>query len=119
MSQFVNRLKESVSGPIAKTVIALSCASPRLRGCFARARVTPNRFGKKVVPVALGKGRNLLIAGAADVHLSFQLFWVGIDYYEPFTRTVIECLGMRSEFFIDVGANIGFFRSLRPNSIPG
>jgi FkbM family methyltransferase len=52
---------------------------------------------------------SLLIAGADDVHLSFQLFWVGIDYYEPFTRTVIEMLSAHVRTFIDVGANIGFF----------
>jgi len=50
-----------------------------------------------------------MIAGAGDVHLSFQLFWTGMDYYEPFTRTVIEMLAERSQSFIDVGANIGFF----------
>ena len=32
-----------------------------------------------------------------------------MDYYEPFTRTVIEMLSPRAEVFIDVGANIGFF----------
>ena len=30
-----------------------------------------------------------MMTGAGNVHLTFQLFWRGIDYYEPFTRRVI------------------------------
>lgn len=105
-----NTLKQLVSTPIAKVVIALSCASPSLRHYLGRVGITPGRFGKRVVRVPLSdRPGSLLIAGANEVHLSFQLFWVGIDYYEPFTRTVVEMLSSRSGVFIDVGANIGFF----------
>ena len=97
-----NTLKQLVTTPIAKIVIALSCASPSLRHFFGRVGITPALFGKRVVRVPLG-GRpgSLLIAGAGEVHLSFQLFWVGIDYYEPFTRTVVEMLSARADVFID------------------
>lgn len=105
-----NTLKKSVSSPIAKAVIATCCAFPSLRSSFARAHLTPNRFGARVVRIPFrNRAHSLLIAGAADVHLSFQLFWTGIDYYEPFTRTVIEMLAMQAQVFVDVGANIGFF----------
>src|SRR5215469_7338724 len=105
-----NTLKQLVSTPIAKIVIALSSASPSLRHYFGRMGITPSRFGKRVVRVPFREQpASLLIAGAGDVHLSFQLFWVGMDYYEPFTRTVIEMLSGRAGVFIDVGANIGFF----------
>jgi FkbM family methyltransferase len=110
MPQFRNTLKQLISTPIAKIVIALCCASPSLRHYLGRVGITPGRFGKRVVRVPLrDRPGSLLIAGAGDVHLSFQLFWVGIDYYEPFTRTVVEMLAARAEVFIDVGANIGFF----------
>src|SRR5215469_15817835 len=104
MPRFRNKVKHLVSTPIAKTVIALSCASPSLRHYFGRVGITPNRFGKRVVRVPFReRPGSLLIAGAADVHLSFCLFWIGIDYYEPFTRTVIEMLSTQTEVFIDVG----------------
>jgi FkbM family methyltransferase len=60
------------------------------------------------VPIS-GRSTSLLITGAGTCHLSFQLFWRGINYYEPFTRTVIETLTASRELFVDVGANIGFF----------
>jgi FkbM family methyltransferase len=110
MVELQNTLKRTVSSPIAKAVIMTCCVFPSLRGHFARAHVTPNHFGNRVVRVRFrNRSDGLLIAGAADVHLSFQLFWTGIDYYEPFTRTVIEMLARHTGAFIDVGANIGFF----------
>ena len=110
MVELQNTLKRTVSSPIAKAVIATCCVFPSLRGHFARAHVTPNRFGNRVVRIPFrDRAGGLLIAGANDVHLSFQLFWTGIDYYEPFTRTVIEMLARHTGAFIDVGANIGFF----------
>src|SRR5207248_2014430 len=110
MSPPLNTIKKSITSPIAKMVIGLSCASPGLRSAFRRAGITPSRFGNRLVRVPFRSGPgSLRIAGAGDVHLSFQLFWSGIDYYEPFTRTVIELLARSSRVFIDVGANIGFF----------
>jgi FkbM family methyltransferase len=69
------------------------------------------------VPLRSHSG-SLFIAGAATVHLSFQLFWTGIDYYEPFTRTVIEMLASQTRFFFDVGANIGFFSLIAAKLTP-
>ena len=106
----MSQLLRSLKNPVAQMIVALSCGRPRLRRCFGRAGITPARFGNRLVPVPLQNGLgSLLFAGAGDVHLSFQLVWTGIDYYEPFTRTVIEMLGSLNEVFIDVGANIGFF----------
>jgi FkbM family methyltransferase len=81
-----------------------------LRRFFASAGITPNHFGKRAVRVPIPNyAGELRISGAATHHLSFQMFWRGINYYEPFTRTVIEWLARSTEFFFDVGANIGFF----------
>jgi FkbM family methyltransferase len=110
MTQLLSTVKKFISSPFAKSVILLSCAIPSLRQCFGRVGVTPASFGNRVVRVPFrNRSGGLLIAGASDVHLSFQLFWSGIDYYEPFTRTVIELLATRTQVFIDVGANLGFF----------
>jgi FkbM family methyltransferase len=108
--QFLSTAKSFISDRVAKVVIALCSASPSLRHCCARAGITPARFGKRVVRVPFrDRPGSLLIAGAGEVHMCFQLFWVGMDYYEPFTRTVIEMLAKQARVFIDVGANVGFF----------
>ena len=110
MAQLLSSIKRFIPSPVTRMVLGACCGSPSLRHYFCRAGITPACFGDRVVRVPFRNGSDsLLIAGAGDVHLSFQLFWVGIDYYEPFTRTVIESLAMKTQVFIDVGANIGFF----------
>jgi FkbM family methyltransferase len=110
MSPISSKIKNSVYVPLARSVIGVCSAIPPLRSLSSRMGITPGCFGDRVVRVPFpNRSGGLLLAGANNVHLSFQLFWTGIDYYEPFTRTVIERLAMRSDFFIDVGANIGFF----------
>jgi FkbM family methyltransferase len=106
----VSRLTKIFSAPAAKAVLLACCAMPTLRPCFARLGMTPSRFASRAARVGIpGGSTNLLLTGMNDNHLSFQLFWRGMDYYEPFTRKVIECLTASSRFFVDVGANIGFF----------
>jgi FkbM family methyltransferase len=103
-------IKEIVATPIAKMLIVVSCLVPPLRHCFTRLGITPAHFGNRVVRVPIrNRSDSLLLTGAGSVHLTFQLFWRGIDYYEPFTRTVIEALASQAKVFVDVGANIGFF----------
>ena len=99
-----------LSVPAAKAVLLACCAMPALRPRFARLGMTPSRFACRAARIGIpGRSSNLLITGMDDNHLSFQLFWTGMDYYEPFTRKVIECLTASSRVFLDVGANIGFF----------
>ena len=110
MSSLATSIRNSVRQPVGKSVIAVCSAIPALRSQFSNIGITPAYFGSRTVRVPFSdRDGSLMIAGAGDVHLSFQLFWTGIDYYEPFTRTVIERLAKRSQAFIDVGANIGFF----------
>jgi FkbM family methyltransferase len=109
MTSNLNALKKTVLAPVGKTLISLSNAVRPLRSLFDRIGITPAHFGSRVVRVPIRKGRSLLLTGAGDVHIAFQLFWRGIDYYEPLTRIVIERLSAAREWFIDVGANIGFF----------
>jgi FkbM family methyltransferase len=97
-------------GPVAKTVIMASSAMPALRTCFARVGVTPARFGNRASRVPLpGRSDSLLFTGMDENNLTYRLFWGGMNYYEPFTRTLIEHLTASSQFFVDIGANIGFF----------
>src|SRR5205814_10624887 len=104
------KMKDMFSVPAAKLVILLCCFVPFLRRFFSSIGITPARFGKRAVRVPIpGRSKSLVISRAGSCHLSFQLFWRGINYYEPFTRTVIEMLTASRDLFVDVGANIGFF----------
>jgi FkbM family methyltransferase len=96
--------------PLEKLLILVCRIFPFLRSFFSRVGITPARFGTRAVRVRIpGRSASVLITGGATNHLSFQLFWRGMNYYEPFTRTVIEMLTPSRELFIDVGANIGLF----------
>src|SRR5712671_6203908 len=104
------KLKSIFSVAASNFVILVCCFVPFLRSCFSRIGVTPARFGRRAVRVPIsGRSTSLVITRAGSCHLSFQLFWRGINYYEPFTRTVIEMLTASRDLFVDVGANIGFF----------
>lgn len=41
-------------------------------------------------------------------YLSFELFWRGLDYYEPLTAWLLNRLAASSQLFVDAGANIGY-----------
>ena len=108
-AQLVN-LKEFARTPVAKAVIAMCSAIPPARRVFTAMGVTPATFGTRVVRVPLRPHReSLRMTGADSVHLVFQLFWRGIDYYEPFTRLTVENLSASADCLIDVGANVGLF----------
>jgi len=108
-SQILN-LKNSARTPLSKAVIAIASAIPAARPLFAAMHVTPAAFGNRAVRVPLRPHRQKLhMVGADSVHLVFQLFWRGIDYYEPFTRIAVENLSASADCFIDVGANVGLF----------
>jgi FkbM family methyltransferase len=101
---------KAIKEPLAHSIIAACCTLPSLRRSFAAAGVTPARFGERAVAIPFPDRRDkLVITGAGTNHLSFQLFWRGMNYYEPFTRTVLEGLTSSRDVFIDVGANAGFF----------
>lgn len=57
-------------------------------------------------------GHRLRLASFGENYLSFELFWRGLDYYEPVTTALAVMLTKSSGLFVDAGANIGFY-SLR------
>src|SRR2546423_13323743 len=110
MSSQLSRLKKSARIPVAKGVIAMCSAMPWVRRLFVGMGMTPSTFGTRAVRVPLGPhGQSLRMTGTDRVHLVFQLFWSGIDYYEPFTRLTVESLTASTDCLIDVGANVGLF----------
>jgi FkbM family methyltransferase len=82
---------------------------------------TSNTWFKDCVPEAqsLQSGQHLRLASFGDNYLSFELFWRGLDYYEPLTTALAEMLTKPTGLFIDAGANIGFYSlrlaAARPN----
>jgi FkbM family methyltransferase len=84
---------------------------PRARRCFGNLglRTKPFWFADRVVDVPLPNGRSLKLASFGHSYLSFQLFWRGLNYYEPVTRMVSEELLRPGDTFIDCGAQVGFF----------
>src|SRR6187200_1356267 len=53
-------------------------------------RTKPEWFEQRIVEVPLPNGGRLKLASFGHNYLSFQLFWRGLDYYEPITRMVCE-----------------------------
>ncbi|MDB6115732.1 MAG: hypothetical protein JWM88_3425 [Verrucomicrobia bacterium] len=61
------------------------------------------------VPTALSPtGRQLRLASFGENYLSFELFWRGLDYYEPLTTALAVALTRKTGLFVDAGANVGF-----------
>ena len=52
-------------------------------------------------------GHRLRLASFGENYLSFELFWRGLDYYEPLSAELIATLANSTHLFVDVGANIG------------
>ena len=103
-------LQSFIAASIGRGVIGACSPFPALRRTFAKVGITPAHFGNRAVRMQIPKSsKSFLMTGADTNHLTFQLFWGGTDYYEPFTRKVIETLTASAKVFIDVGANVGFF----------
>lgn len=83
-------------------------------------RTRPEWFEGRVVSAGSdATGRRLRLASYAQNYLSFELFWRGLDYYEPLTAALLRTLMGPRGLFIDVGANVGFhalmLASVRPD----
>jgi FkbM family methyltransferase len=72
-------------------------------------RCSHGLFGKGQVSVATGHTKPLRLTHLDDSYLGFQLFWRGLDYYEPITRLLLSQLLRPGTTFLDIGAHHGFF----------
>lgn len=70
------------------------------------------------VNVQFAEGTVLRLTNININYLTFHLFWVGGDHYEPITRRVIDQLISSEHTFLDIGANIGFFSLVVAKSHP-
>jgi FkbM family methyltransferase len=100
---------------IGRALFALCDRYPSLRPRLSRWGLrTSKDWFEGEIPVAESRlgGHRLKLASFSENYLSFELFWRGLDYYEPLTVRLAERLTESTSLFIDAGANIGFY-SLR------
>jgi FkbM family methyltransferase len=76
-------------------------------------------FAGRVAKIQLPGGQHLKLASVGENYLSFQLFWLGAQYYEPVTTLLLGELLRPDDTFIDVGANIGFYSLVLTLTQPG
>jgi FkbM family methyltransferase len=100
------KYKEMLGHVLLETCDRLPVARPALKRFGLRT--SQEWFRDEVVNVPLDTGKILRLGSIADNYLSFELFWRGVDYYEPITTLLARELAAGSATFIDAGANIGF-----------
>jgi FkbM family methyltransferase len=76
------------------------------------ARYIQRKVRKNGVTIRLPNGKNMSIARDSGIGMSSQLFWHGLDGYEPETSRTLRLLFERAATFIDVGANCGLYSVL-------
>jgi FkbM family methyltransferase len=76
------------------------------------ARQIQRKVRKNGVAIRLPNGRKMSIARDSGIGIASQLFWHGLNGYEPETSRALRILFERSETFVDVGANCGFYSVL-------
>lgn len=96
---------------LGRVLYALGAHLPSVRPWIARwgLRTKPEWFTNRMPWVRSRRtGQRLRLASFGANYLSFELFWRGLDYYEPLTSALAVSLAGSADLFIDVGANIGF-----------
>lgn len=76
------------------------------------ARSIQQKVRKNGVTIRLPNGNNMSIAKNTGIGLASQLFWHGLDGYEPETSRTLRFLFERASTFVDVGANCGLYSVL-------
>ncbi len=96
---------------IGSTLVKLCAAYPNLRPFLASygLRTSKDWFAGRIVPVPLPWGGRIKLASFSRNYLSFELFWKGLEYYEPITTLLARRMASESALFLDVGANIGYY----------
>ncbi len=95
---------------LGRLLYGLAAAVPPARPWLARwgRRTKPEWFPGYTPRVrSRTTGRKLRLASFGENYLSFELFWRGLDYYEPLSAALIATLADSTDLFVDAGANIG------------
>lgn len=113
-------MKQIVKRCLGRLAISSAARTPRIRSLLKPIglRCAQGLFGERIVEI-LHDGRPLRLTHLDECYLAFQIFWHGIDFYEPITRALLKELITPASTFMDLGAHLGFFSLDTGLSIPG
>ena len=99
---------------LGRGLLATAEVLPSVKPWLRRGGLRTNKawFAGRVVSARARDGLRLKLASVGENYLSFELFWRGLDYYEPLTAWLAAELAADADRFLDVGANIGFYSLL-------
>lgn len=94
------------------SILLADTARPFHRLFSAAARQLERKVHRNGATLKLPNGKYLRIASGTSVATSSALFWHGLDGVEPHTSATLRFFFERSQTFVDVGANAGFYSLL-------
>lgn len=98
----------------------LAAAAKPLHGASrGLSREIEYKIRKNGATIRLPNGRDLRLARDSGVSLASNLYWKGLDGYEPQTSRTLRFFFPRVSSFVDVGANYGFYSLLAALWNPG
>jgi FkbM family methyltransferase len=80
--------------------------------CSKAARHMEQSIHKNGVAIRLPNGKRMWIGRNTGIGMASQLFWHGLDGYEPETSRTLRRLFEQAATFVDVGANCGLYSVL-------
>ena len=98
--------------------ILSSVAKPLHSICSEVARQLQSKIVRNGVAIPLPNGRSLRIARDAGIAIASAIFWHGVNGHEPETSKTWRFFFERSAWFVDGGANYGFYSLLGALSNP-
>lgn len=113
-------MKQSIKQCIGEPLIRYTQRFPQTRPRLKKLglRITEELFGEREVSIPMPAGPPLKLTNLSSNFLSFQLYWRGIDFYEPITLMVFQDLLRNGGPFFDIGANVGLFSLIAAHSHP-
>lgn len=104
-------MKKLLRSALGRCVLCAAEMFPRMRGLLRPIglRATQDLFGDRIVSIPVPGGQTLRLTHVDESYLAFQLYWHGVDYYEPITRSLVAALLRPGDTFLDLGAHLGFY----------
>jgi FkbM family methyltransferase len=104
-------LRRWIENYYASNVLS-AAAKPLERTCSVVARRLRTHIRKNGVRFPLPNGEVLRFGRDSGISLASALFWGGLDSFEPATCSTLRFFFSRVRWFVDVGANYGFYSLL-------
>jgi FkbM family methyltransferase len=108
VSKLLKRARENYYG----SLVLAGIAKPVHRVCSGLSRGLERKVRKNGMALRLENGQTMRVARDSGIWLGTSLFWHGLEGFESETSQTLRFFFARSETFIDVGANYGFYSIL-------